>query len=433
MSKKQPEKALKSKREKISSANDSSFPVVLESAIHDALKTSRKGALFHVSIDNFSMLISSHGGEFADDVLGELISDVRDALPNLDKGLISQVGRDQFSLVLLDEMADDVKKTAKTLHNLIQNYGCTRSIVPMHIISTIGVVDFPDNAESVKDVINRAYVALSDAKQGFRHFAIYGNSRKHEIESKNQLILASYIQNALLNNRLCMAYQPIVERKSGEVAWYECLLRIADAKGTLSSAGPFIPIAEKMGFIDLIDSFVLRTVVDELKRNPDVKFGLNLSNSTIQDSDWLTMAVRMIADAGVADRLILEITETVEQRDVKKVVRFVATMQDLGCKIALDDFGAGFTSLSQLKHLPVDVIKIDGSYVRDIVYNPESRMFVKTLLDFSKNFGLQTIAEFVENAEIANLLTEMGVDYMQGNYFSPAVTTRSWMDDKRPD
>jgi EAL domain-containing protein (putative c-di-GMP-specific phosphodiesterase class I) len=105
-------------------------------------------------------------------------------------------------------------------------------------------------------------------------------------------------------------------------------------------------------------------------------------------------------------------------------------MQELGCSIALDDFGAGFTSLAQLKHLPVDVIKIDGSYVRDIVYNPESRLFVKTLLDFSRNFGLKTIAEFVENVEIANLLTEMGVDYMQGNYFSPATAKRSWIEEK---
>jgi EAL domain-containing protein (putative c-di-GMP-specific phosphodiesterase class I) len=175
---------------------------------------------------------------------------------------------------------------------------------------------------------------------------------------------------------------------------------------------------------------VLNSVLEELRRNPSVKFGVNLSNSTIQNGEWLSMALTLIENSGVASRLTLEITETVEQRDTKKVIRFVTSMQELGCSIALDDFGAGFTSLAQLKHLPVDVIKIDGSYVRDIVYNPESRLFVKTLLDFSRNFGLKTIAEFVENVEIANLLTEMGVDYMQGNYFSPATAKRSWIEEK---
>ena len=358
----------------------------------------------------------------------ELMTDIEEMLTagykNIDS--ICRTSRDQISLVIANVNEEECREIARTMHHMIQNYGCTQSIVPIHVISTIGVALFGENAD---DVLNNAYVALSDAKQTFQHVVLYGNRKRHEVESKNQLILASYLQNALISNRLHLAFQPIVERKTGETSWYECLLRIEDNKGQLSSAGPFIPIAEKMGFIDVIDTFVLSSVIDELTRNPKVKFALNLSNSTIQNGEWLNMAVKLIENAGVASRLTLEITETVEQRDTKKVIRFVSTMQALGCSIALDDFGAGFTSLAQLKHLPVDVIKIDGSYVRDIVYNAESRLFVKTLLDFSRNFGLKTIAEFVENAEIANLLTEMGVDYMQGNYFSPATSKRAWVDE----
>jgi len=109
------------------------------------------------------------------------------------------------------------------------------------------------------------------------------------------------------------------------------------------------------------------------------------------------------------------------------VLQFVDNIHSIGCAIALDDFGTGYTSFAQLKTLPIDMIKIDGSFVRDIVNNEESRFFVKTLIDFGKNFRLSTVAEFVENAQIAEILTNMGVDYMQGNYFSPAVNYRAWL------
>ncbi len=401
----------------------------LKASIESILDKKSTGAVFHISIDNFSMLISSQGGTFADELMQQIQELLQESFDNITE--IGRPSRDQISLVIENLNEDESKEKARAIHHLIQNYGCTRSVLPIHVISTIGIADFPRSSTNADEVVNRAYVALNDAKQSFQHISLYGNRKQHEIESKNQLILASYLQTALLSNRLHLAYQPIVERETGEVAWYECLLRIADDKGQLSSAGPFIPIAEKMGFIDVIDTFVLSTVIDELSRNPNVKFALNLSNSTIQSGEWLSMAVKLIENAGVASRLTLEITETVEQRDTKKMIRFVNTMQALGCSIALDDFGAGFTSLSQLKHLPVDVIKIDGSYVRDIVYNAESRLFVKTLLDFSHNFGLKTIAEFVENAEIANLLTEMGVTYMQGNYFSPATSKRDWVEGQK--
>ena len=404
------------------------FDSELLKAIDKLIEKNKDAAVFHLSIDNFSMLISSQGSQFVEELLDKLETELKENFSSIHA--ISKTSRDQLSFIMQGVSQEESRKLANDIHYFIQNYGCTKSIAPIHIISTIGVAHFPDHADKAQDVVNHAYVALNDAKQAFQHVAVYKNHKQHQTESKNQLVLASYLQNALLSNRLHLAFQPIVARDSGEVAWYECLLRIEDDKGQLSSAGPFIPIAEKMVFIDLVDSFVLSTVIDELVRNPSVSFALNLSNSTIQSGDWLSMAVKMIENAGVSDRLVLEITETSEQRDTRKVVRFVSTMQAIGCKIALDDFGAGFTSLSQLKHLPVDVVKIDGSYVRDMVYNNESRLFVKTLLDFSHNYGLKTIAEFVENAEIANLLTEMGVDYMQGNYFSPATSKRDWVVDK---
>lgn len=415
--------------EKLKRRKYSELTAHLTDKMKEAGKKDQSAGLLCVSIDNLPMIISSHGDEEAEVVVDELVSVLSRAV-SLDKDVVVRTEQDRIHVILMNYSPQQMREKGLELRKEIQNYGCKHAVKPIQIMSTIGSVNFAE-AENAIDAMNKAYIAVNEAKERFRQYVEYGDHEKHERESRNQMILATYLQNAMLKNRLSLAFQPIINSRTGDVGYYECLLRIVNEDGTVSSAGPFIPIAEKMGFIDVVDGLVLQLAVTELHNNPDVRLAINLSNSSLNDSNWLEMAISMLDDPALASRLIVEITETSEAQSYRRVLNFVTTLQGLGCEIALDDFGAGYTSFSQLKTLPVDIIKIDGSFVKGIAENNENKFFVKTLLDFSNSFGLKTVAEFVENGETAKVLMDMNVDYMQGNYFSPAVNYREWVADRQ--
>jgi len=248
--------------------------------------------------------------------------------------------------------------------------------------------------------------------------------------ARQQMGLANYLTKALREDKLRLAYQPIIDSKTGEVAHYEALLRLVDDKGRISSAGALIPIAERMGLISIVDRKVLEMVIKELETYPQVHLAFNVSNLTTENPEWLSHIQSLLRDRpDVASRLTVEITETAAQRDLRRTAYFVAMLQELGCQVSLDDFGSGYTSFRQLKTLSVDSVKIDGEFIRDLTDNPDNRFFVKTLLEFTELFGLKSIAEFVETGETAKLLMELGVDYMQGYYFSKPENQRSWLKD----
>ena len=178
----------------------------------------------------------------------------------------------------------------------------------------------------------------------------------------------------------------------------------------------------------MVDHLVLDMVVAELENSPQVSLALNVSNLTTESGQWLEHFRRLLKGRPeIAARLMVEITETAAHRDLRRTAYFVASVQEMGCSVALDDFGSGYTSFRQLKALSVDVVKIDGAFVRDLVDNPDNRFFVKTLLEFTQCFGLKSVAEFVENGETAKMLIDLGVDYMQGYYFGKPENYRSWL------
>lgn len=401
------------------------FNAILLDKIKEADEKELSSGLLCASIDNMPMIISSQGDYEAEEIIDDLAKYISKIITKHD--VVMRTDRDKINIILMDYSPQQMKEKATQIRREIQDYGCMHSLRPIQIMSTIGGVNFVETDKTARDALNKSYIAVNEAKESYKHYLEYGNREKHERESKNQMVLATYLQNALLKNRLTLAFQPIIDAKSGDVSYYEALLRIVNEDGSTSSAGPFIPIAERMGFIDVIDSLVLRLVLAELRNNSNVRLALNISNASMNDPGWLEMAIKMLEEGDLASRMIVEITETSESHNQRKVQNFITAVQSLGCEVALDDFGTGYTSFSQLKILPVDIIKIDGSFVKGIVDNHENKFFVKTLLEFGNSFGLKTVAEFVENGEIAKTLIDMKVDFMQGNYFSPAVNYREWL------
>jgi EAL domain-containing protein (putative c-di-GMP-specific phosphodiesterase class I) len=206
-------------------------------------------------------------------------------------------------------------------------------------------------------------------------------------------------------------------------------MRIRRSDGRLIPASAVIPIAERLGLVRLIDCRVLQLVLADLAAAPHLNASVNLSPETAGDPDWWTaLNAQMRAHPDIAGRLTLEITETAAVHHIGDTAGFVARAKDLGCRIAIDDFGAGFTSFRNLRKLHVDVVKIDGSFVQNLRRSADDRAFVRSLIELGHALGLKTVAEWVQDEEAAALLAEWGCDYLQGGLVGVASTERPWME-----
>jgi EAL domain-containing protein (putative c-di-GMP-specific phosphodiesterase class I) len=232
---------------------------------------------------------------------------------------------------------------------------------------------------------------------------------------------------ALNEHRIAVAFEPVVSTVAREPAFYEGLMRIRRSDGDVITAGEVIPLAERLGLVRLIDHRMLELVVAELLACPKLKTSLNVSAASTIDPDWWTALTESLrAHAEVAGRLTVEITESAAIQDIDDTRGFVARVKDIGCRIAIDDFGAGYTSFRNLRKLGVDVIKIDGAFVQNLTRSEDDRAFVRTLVDLAKRLGLETVAEWVQDEEAAKLLAEWGCDYLQGQLIGLASLDRPW-------
>jgi len=403
------------------------FIDLLERAIQSAINEHSTGALMLVSITNLSMIINAYGHDTSEIVVHDLMKMIMGILSPDDK--VQRLQRDQLGIIMSNTYPEDVTVLAQRIYTITQNFGRDSfATVALHIIGTIGSVNFPQESGSAHDALDKAYVAVN-SMQSTPH-RTYDMTRPEADQCRQQMGLANYLFKAYKENRLRLAYQPIIESKTGRTSHYEALLRLVNATGKVSSAGALIPVAEKMGMIDIIDTMVMEMVINELRNDNDVVLAFNVSNMTTENVPWLDRLSQLIKETPhVAPRLIVEITETAIHRDLRRTGFFVASLQSLGCLVALDDFGSGYTSFRQLKALSVDMVKIDGVFIKDLAESSDNRFFVKTLMDFAQGFGLQTVAEFVENGEITKILMEMGVDFMQGYYFGKPTNHRTWLNE----
>ena len=197
--------------------------------------------------------------------------------------------------------------------------------------------------------------------------------------------------------------------------------------GQFLLAPDIVPVAEKLGLIRLVDHRVLELVVAELAASPDVQLSLNISPDTTMDPDWwASIESLMRAHPGVAERLIVEITETVAIQDIDDLRGFVTRLKSLGSRIAIDDFGAGYTSFQNLRKLGVDIVKIDGAFVQNIARSADDRAFVQTLIDLARRLEIKTVAEWVQDEQSAAMLRDWGCDYIQGRLIGLASSRRPW-------
>jgi EAL domain-containing protein (putative c-di-GMP-specific phosphodiesterase class I) len=236
------------------------------------------------------------------------------------------------------------------------------------------------------------------------------------------------IITALNERRIFLAYEPIVATATRQPAFYECLMRVKRADGSLLAVNELVPLAERLGLVRLLDHRVLELALEQLIAAPDFRASVNVSAASTVDPDWWAALGAMLnANPGVAERLTVEITETTAIHDIDDTRGFVSRVKDLGCRIAIDDFGAGYTSFRNLRKHGVDLVKIDGAFVRNLKNSEDDRAFVHTLIDLARRLGLETVAEWVQDDDAAAMLEDWGCDYLQGALVGLASTARPWM------
>jgi EAL domain-containing protein (putative c-di-GMP-specific phosphodiesterase class I) len=332
--------------------------------------------------------------------------------------------------VLRNCTPDDLAAAAERLLAAAREDVIETAAGPVAVTVTIGGIVAPRHARSADEMLDRAHEALSAAKAKRRgSFEAYRPSVERYMLRRESIRATDEIVAALNERRIVVAYEPVVETDSRRSAFYEALMRIRRTDGRLIPASAVIPIAERLGLVRLIDCRVLQLVLADLAAAPQLNASVNLSPETAGDPDWwavLTAQVRARPD--VARRLTLEITETAAVHHIGDAAGFVARAKDLGCRIAIDDFGAGFTSFRNLRKLQVDIVKIDGSFVQNLRRSADDRAFVRALIELGHALGLKTVAEWVQDEEAAALLAAWGCDYLQGELVGSASTERPWLE-----
>jgi diguanylate cyclase (GGDEF)-like protein len=399
--------------------------VRLKEALTEAMIASQRGrqssAFLLIAVDNLALINDAFGFDVAD----EVIVSVGERLKSLARrgDSLGRYAGNKFGLVLRNCNEERLGGVCERMLAEVRDKVVLTARGPVAVTVSAGSIALPGHASSVDQALARAEEALIAAKQRLRDsHVVYTPSREREKTRLRNINVADELITALNDKRIRIAFQPIVDATTGEAAIHECLVRMEQPDGGIVSAGHFVPVAEKLGIIGLLDYRVMELAVDALRKNPGVTLSLNVSGRTTADRLWReTLASHLRADSSLARRLVIEITETVAIHEVLELTEFVAMFRELGCKIAIDDFGAGYTSFRNLKTLDVDLVKIDGSFVIDLATNPDNQFFVRTLVDLARNFNLPTVAEWVSNAEEVEMLKKLGVQYLQGFYLGEPV------------
>ncbi|MEW6122873.1 MAG: GGDEF domain-containing phosphodiesterase [Pseudomonadota bacterium] len=383
----------------------------------DLLKPAGRKAgwsLLLVGIDHLGRMNDTFGFAVVDQIVGEIAARLRKRVPQPD--IVARFSGGKFAVL---SRSSGTGEAAGALGAAIcadvSSSPFETSAGPMPVTVTVGGIVAPERATSLNAVLAAVQEALDKAKRQARGSCLlYERNDGVERRRRTNQHTAEEIVRAIWDRRIFLALQPVVNAHSRETAFFEALARIAPLSGArLTEAGQIAEAAERLGLIGFLDRHVLAHAVEALRRDPTLRLSVNVSPSTIADHAWLGLfAAEVTPD--LAGRLIVELTESAAVNDIEAARAFVRKARDQGARVALDDFGAGSTSFRNLRSLGVDMVKIDGSFIRNMARSPDDRAFVHALIQLARKLGISTVAEWVRTEQVAGLLRAEGCDYIQG-------------------
>lgn len=377
------------------------------------------GVVFHMDIDKFQVINNSFGYTVGDKFLNVASIELKTFLPA--DATVSRLGNDEFAVLLPALVFSEAKSFAHQMRLLFQKIQLKELKKENNITVSIGVVRLDLSIFDTEQVFLSLGRAVRLAKEkGRNRVQIYQSDDEQLIKHANEMEIIHDITQALKEDRLTLYRQRIKSLTGEKHSHYEVLVRMRSKKGRIIPPNDFIPVAEKYGHVKPIDYWVIentfKLILLDYDDN-DTSYSINLSGSTIADRDIYDHVIALFEQYKISpQRICFEITETTAISHLKSALHFINQMREFGCSFSLDDFGSGLSSFSYLQQLPVNIIKIDGMFVRDMDTNEVNRVFVENIKRTATAMKKKVIAEFVGNAEIERMLIEIGVDFGQGFY-----------------
>lgn len=397
------------------------LPQALNKSVEKAYKNGTEFAVLFIDLDRFKFVNDTLGHQYGDILLTEAAKRIQTSIGK--KNLIVRMGGDEFICILEDLQNDmEAENYAKSIITAFSE-PFTLKNTDIFITASIGISLFPYDGDEADILISNADSAMYQAKKKGRNQ--YEKVRVNESAGAfEKLILENNLRKALKENELTLYFQPQINLKTNEMNSMEALIRWHHPELGLISPGDFIPIAEETGLILLIDEWVLRTACTKMKEwqnagFPPFRVAVNLSAAQFLQKDLIVKIDQILADTSLDPSFLeLEITENMVMHDVKAAIQVLKKLKERGIHLSIDDFGTGYSSLTYLKDLPVDILKIDQSFIRDIDTNSNSSSLTKAIVSLGHDLNLKVIAEGVETNKQLSLMKQQSCDLVQGYIFS---------------
>ncbi|SEL39579.1 bifunctional diguanylate cyclase/phosphodiesterase [Nitrosovibrio tenuis] len=394
------------------------FQEELEQMLNLAARYKHSGALLFFDLDQFKYINDTSGHQAGDALLKMVARMLLSSIRNVD--ILGRLGGDEFAVILPQTTAEGAIEVAKNALACLSQGKISVNGRTHKALASIGIALFPEHGNNVHDLLAAADLAMYQAKEAGRGgWHLFSNEEKTRERMHTLVYWKEKIEYALLHDQFLFHFQPIMHIRDKTIDHYEVLLRMIDDDGTVLAPHLFIPAAEQTGLIHAIDHMVLRKSIAHSAqiqhRGQRVRFSINLSAHAFHDPELLSILNEAFShyDADPSN-FMFEITETAALEDLPAAKELMQTIKKLGCSFTLDDFGVGFSSFYYIRQLPIDVVKIDGSFIRNLADSPDDQILVKALCDVARGFGKKTTAEFVETAATLSVLENMQIDYAQG-------------------
>lgn len=378
----------------------------------ETIKETEEAVLILLNIDSFKEINDFYGNDVGDSILNELSLKIKEFLGGIShKFELYRLQADEYALFSLEDIShESLSALMQSLYDGIERHLFHAKDQKIHLNITSGIAR--GNSETI---LSRADMALKRAKKFRKQFLLYDKSMAVVKEYEQNLKWLKILKSALEQHRVVAFFQPIMDNKTLSITKFECLARLITEEGNIYPPFFFLDISKRSRLYENITRSIFQDAIDRFRDN-NYLFSINLSIEDITDEKTIAFIKDRFSEKSIASRATFEILESEQIKNYESVSTFISDMKEYGCKIAIDDFGSGYSNFAHIINLDIDYIKIDSSIIKNADKDRNSQIISKTIVDFSKRLGIQTIAEFVHSKEVFDIVRSFGVDFSQGYY-----------------
>lgn len=390
----------------------------LDEVLADNLPADRTVVCLIAAIDELTRLNDDFGHDATDAIIAEVQSRLRSVMRRRDQLL--RYSGNRFAILLSGCPANQVEAAARRFGKAVT----AAAIETAHGIALVrlrmGAALAPELWSQASQLVAAAEDALASAKSGSQEGLVVAKRRQPRRPVDGSAGVDVQAVAALNERRVRLALQPVVEARTRRVAFYEALLRVGQAEAGYFSSAELVPLLERRGLVRLFDHRVLEIACEMMSADATLSLSINVSAQSLADPEWIDALMACTRSEAVARRFVIEVTETATIEDPARTAALLGRIKQQGCRIAIDDFGAGHTSLKHLRAFPIDILKLDGAFTQNLRRSTDDRFYVRTLIDLARHLAVETVAEWVDDETQASMLADWGITYLQGHLLGKA-------------